>query len=147
MFAQKDKKSAPKSDKEPKKKRACHFCGKTGCYPKKCDKRESISEAEWYIHTGKVLSQTIVDDNPTGFSGLQLAGEYKDEIILNSGSTISLFKDKHMLVDVGLAKKSLLMETNAGRKQIMRQCDVLGFGRVWYDPSAVSKLFSLSEIV
>ena len=80
LFAQKSEKKpvqkAEKPEKKPREKRACHCCGKPGCYPKKCDKKDSISEAEWYIHTGVVLNQTIiddveVDDNPTGFSGLQ----------------------------------------------------------------------------
>ena len=43
-FAQKsEKKPAPKSekpDKEAKNKRACHCCGKPGCYPKKCHKEK-----------------------------------------------------------------------------------------------------------
>ena len=129
-FAQKseapksDKKSDPKPDKfdkEPRKKRACHCCGKPGCYPKKCDRKDSVSEAKWYIHTGVVLSQTIIEDeevndNPTGFSEVQLTAKEKEEIILDFGSTISLFKDKKMLKDIGFAKNSLLMLTNAGQE-------------------------------
>ena len=111
-----------------------------------------MSEAEWYIHTGVVLSQMIIeedeeDDNPTGFSGVQLTTEEKEEIILDSGSTISLFRDKKLLKDIRFAKNSLLMLTNAGKKQITKQGDIPGFGRVWFDPSAVANLFSLSDVI
>ena len=141
------------ADQEPRKKRACFCCGKPGCYPKKCDKKDSVSEADWYIHTGVVLSQIIVeendeqDDNPTGFSGVQLTSEETEEIILDSGSTISLFRDKKLLKDIQFAKNSLLMLTNAGKKQITKQGNIPGFGRVWFDPSAVANLFSLSDII
>ena len=111
-----------------------------------------MSEAEWYIHTGVVLSQIIVEDdkednNLTDFSGVQLTAEQKEEVILDSGSTISLFRDKKMLKDIRMAKNSLLMLTNAGKKQITKQGDIPGFGRVWFDPSAVANLFSLLDVI
>ena len=52
-----------------------------------------------------------------------------------------------MLKDIRRAKNSLLMLTNAGKKQITKQGDMPGFGRVWFDPSAVANLFSLLDVI
>ena len=42
------------------------------------------------------------------------------DILLNSGSIISLFKDDGYLEDVKNAKNRLVMETNAGSRMISR---------------------------
>ena len=69
------------------------------------------------------------------------------EILLDSGSTISLFKDATYLKDIWQTESRLVMETNAGRKVIENKGVVEGYGEVWFDADAVSNLFSLSDVI
>ena len=84
-----------------------------------------------------------------GFVGMQVAtpGAVAPEILLDSGSTISLFKDSSYLKDTWMTESRLVMETNAGRKIINQKGMVPGYGEVWYDNHAVSNLFSLSDVI
>ena len=52
-----------------------------------------------------------------------------------------------MLQEVKRADTKLLMETNAGIKAITEKGNVSGYGPVWYDPTAISNILSLSEMV
>ena len=72
----------------------------------------------------------MVEENWTGFSGLQYINSMNNEILLDSGSMISLFKDWSILEDIRKANKSLLMDTNVGQKRITQQGNVPGFGEV-----------------
>ena len=71
----------------------------------------------------------------------------ESDIILDYGSTISLFKDKTYLEDFQDANQNLVMETNAGSKLITQTGKVPGYGDVWYDAEAISNLFSVSDMV
>ena len=90
----------------------------------------------------------VGDKIEVGFSGMQKIRVVKEpEIVLDSGSTISLFKERRMLEEVKHADTKLLMETNAGTKAITEKGNVPGYGQVWYDPTAISNILSLSEMV
>ena len=69
------------------------------------------------------------------------------DILLDSGSTISLFKDNMFLKDIWLAENKLVMKANTGSKLIQEKGIIPGYGDVWYDKNAVSNLFSLSDMV
>ena len=53
-----------------------------------------------------------------GFVGMQVATPEKvePEILLDSGSTISLFRDSTFLKDIWESQSRLVMETNSGKK-------------------------------
>ena len=83
-----------------------------------------------------------------GFVNMQKSKKCPEpDILLDSGSTISLFKDKQFLEKVWEAKTNLLMETNAGSKLITMQGEIKGFGKVWYNKDAVSNLLGLDDVV
>ena len=88
------------------------------------------------------------DKIEVGFSGMQRVRKLQEpEIVLDSGSTISLFKESKMLEEVKHAHTQLLMETNAGTKAITEKGIIPGYGPVWYDLTTVSNIFSLSKMV
>ena len=84
-----------------------------------------------------------------GFVGMQVATPQAEEpeILLDSGSTISLFKDSSYLKETWMTDSRLVMETNAGRKVIDQKGMIPGYGEVWYDNQVVSNLFSLSDVI
>ena len=76
-----------------------------------------------------------------------LAGEPDEEEILDSGSTVSLMKGKDKVVDIQKQKINVLMSTNAGSKVVDKEATRKGYGKVLYDPEAMTNLRSLSEMV
>ena len=60
------------------------------------------------------------------------SAKLEPNILLDSGSTISLFHDKEFLENIWGSKTNLLMEINVGSKLIMKQGDIAGFGNVWF---------------
>ena len=89
--------------------------------------------------------KAVVSTKKVGFCGAQIETQQKD-IIIDSGSSISLFKDKEYLKKLENAKQRLVMETNAGSKFIKHKGKIPGYGQVWYDDEAISNLFSISDM-
>ena len=69
------------------------------------------------------------------------------DILLDSGSTISVFKDQDYLRDIKDTKRKLVMETNVGSRTISKQGTIPGHGPVWIDTEAISNLLSLNDLV
>ena len=71
------------------------------------------------------------------------------EVILDSGSSISLVKDKVLFVDKVVVKciNSIIMETNAGNKNIDEQGEVIDYGTLFYDELALTNIFGISDMV
>ena len=70
-----------------------------------------------------------------GFVGMQKSESVKTEpdILMDCGSTISLFKDDQFLRGVRAARRNLRMDTNAGSKLVCKEGNVPGYGPVYFD--------------
>ena len=107
--------------------RKCYCCEDSDCLLTNCPKKDSIPKKEWFQETGKAhikhaVSAAMVevtDKVELGFSGIQKVWELQEpEVVLDSGSTISLFREVSMLLEIKKAHTNLLMETNAGTKAV-----------------------------
>ena len=67
-------------------------------------------------------------------------------ILLDSGSTIDLIKDKRLLKNIQKATKLCKIKTNGGLLSTDMVGTLDGFGQVWYHPAAVTNILSLSSI-
>ena len=76
-----------------------------------------------------------------------LEGEQDEDEILDCGSTVSLMKDREKVVDIKRRKVNVLMSTNAGIKVVDKEATREGYGKILYDPEAMTNLRSLSEMV
>ena len=144
-----------------KKNVTCFVCGKPGELASNCKMKTQLAEKDWYKSTGVKHYLTsaesthcqICDDTVSGtrvgFVLMQTDDkeECKPDILLDCGSTISLFKDKQFLKGLRDAKRSLRMNTNAGSKWVTQEGNIPGYGPVYYDDAAISNLFSMSEII
>ena len=66
------------------KDKPCYCCGRVGCIPLECPKKEGLARDQWFDKTGKVLHQRGVGGataQELGFSGLQLIEEILEEVI------------------------------------------------------------------
>ena len=53
---------------------------------------------------------------------------------------IILFKEARMLKGIRTVPSKLVMETNAGTKQIPKKGNILGYAQVWVEPTVVSNI-------
>ena len=70
----------------------------------------------------------------------------KNSIILDNGSTLSLFSNPKLVEDIRTSKMTLELATNAGTSQSSMVAEVPGFGTVWYDASVIANIFGLSDL-
>ena len=119
-FAQTGKKSGKQSEKSGKSTKWCYVCGKDGHLSTECWHAKDIPKEDWAIHKAKQLyqqdgqknqndkkeskSQETQDDrsSPSGWNGDQLfnAQEAKDELFLDTGSMLNLFKDRELVANI-----------------------------------------------
>ena len=73
--------------------------------------------------------------------------ENDKEIILDNGSTMSLFRDPSLVRDVAMATWLIEIATNAGRRKVTHKANVDGFGEVWYNEDVIANIFSLKDLI
>ena len=85
-----------------------------------------------------------------GWSGAQIqfydADEMKEYIILDNGSTVSLFCNPDLVENIRSTNQTLKLSTNGGDILTNMRATVPGYGEVWYDPNAIANIFSLAEM-
>ena len=67
-------------------------------------------------------------------------------IILDNGSTMSIFHDRELVNDVVKADNPIKIVTNAGTRIVSEQAMVAGFGKVWFDEQAIANIFALADL-
>jgi predicted restriction endonuclease len=58
-------------------------------------------------------------------------------ILLNSQSTVSVFKNRQLLTNIRNSPSSLRMHTNGGIQK---------FGDVWFNPASLANILSMAEV-
>ena len=146
----------------------CYCCGKAGHKSPDCPEKDTRPRNEWVgkkgvvhmqqghdedddddmIEQETVASEITESSKQLGWSGAQMHVSFlqklfdADEvIILDSGSTLSLFKDGHLVKNIRWSEEELHMATNAGVRVTKQEADVPGFGTVWYDENAIANIF------
>ena len=145
----------------------CYCCGKTGHMSLKCPEKDKIPREDWVICKAALhmqAEQTKDDEEAlqsgksskkTGWSGMQvclmdkmkdISSKMKDDIILNNGSTLSIFANPELVEGIRKSKSTLEMATNAGMRLTNQEANVPGFGTIWYDEGAIANIFSFAEL-
>ena len=149
----------------------CYACGEIGHKSTECTK--NVPKDQWwikkkymqlYVHTRTSDSSTVTSglSSTTGWAEqgnhfmvcrpcrepvLLSKNKNKDRsIILDSGSSISIFSNGSMLEDIHTVKKGIIMATNAGDMVVDKQGILPGFGPVWYEPRGIANIFGLKDL-
>ena len=75
------------------------------------------------------------------------SAKVEPEVIIDSGSTISLMKDEELLEEIHECKKKIIMEKNYGTKRIKEEGTMPDYGMVYYDSESMTNIFSISDTV
>ena len=68
-------------------------------------------------------------------------------VLLDSGSTVSIFCNAAMLTDIHEVDEPLYLKTNGGGEQVSYQMGtVKNLGKVWYNPDSITNILSLSQV-
>jgi hypothetical protein len=70
----------------------------------------------------------------------------KHWILLNNGSTVYLLCYPNFVTDIYTSTEMLEFSTNLGNLSTNRKATVPNYGEVWFDPNAITNIFSLSEM-
>ena len=78
---------------------------------------------------------------------LAASGSYTDtEILLDTGSTMSVFKNKDMLLNLRRSKKTLRAFSNGGSQDSIYEGDFPGMFKVWYNPKSMLNILAFSDV-
>ena len=66
---------------------------------------------------------------------------------MDSGSTISVFKDAFLVRNIPKSKHKLMLYTNSGKMIIDKEADVPGYVRVFFDEKAITNFFFLKDLI
>ena len=64
-------------------------------------------------------------------------------MLLNSESTIDIIDNKAMVSNISNSPSPITIHCNAGSRQVEYTAKLNRYGRVWYDPKAITKILSL----
>ena len=149
----------PKKDTLPVKE--WHNPGMAPMYLVKRDaeKEKGQSHATADNHTATVTFQDEVEDEDfnTALEFMDFHqvvekvhathGDVAHDEILDSGSTITLSKDKSAFVDLEKVRDNVIMRTNIGSKPILEEGKWKNWGKSYHVPSAITNIVSMSDAI
>ena len=76
-----------------------------------------------------------------------ISSKMKDDIILDNGSTLSIFANPELVEGIRKSKSTLEMATNAGTQLTNQEANVPGFGMYGTTKEPLRTFFSFAELV
>ena len=68
------------------------------------------------------------------------------DILLDTGSTFSVFKNPEMVLNIRDSPHKLKAYTNGGRHDSVQIMDLPGFFTVWFNPSSMINILAWSDV-
>jgi len=173
-YASKDDGTGENSFAQSLKERRCYGCGVKDHMLDTCPHKDDIPRSKWYDRTNRIYilhqnSRNINDDLHTKgdgeerttkpcWSGMQLHAKlcmngiervtsYDRSVILDSGSTISLFKSKDLVTEIRDTEENIQLETNGGSCVVDKEGQIDGFGKVYFNKNGIANIFAVKNLI
>jgi hypothetical protein len=135
----------------------CFHCHDKGHYADLCPARDGTTMLQFDL---TVPSEGWEEPWPGEFTFLNVAIEHNQSdfqfppaprssdswILLDSQSTVSVFKNRRLLSDIRGAKHKLRVYTNGGIQINSEIGTVRNFGDVWFNPASLANILSMSAV-
>ena len=116
----------------------CYNCQACGHYASECPTVDSGTTA---TTTGTTLVQLAYMLAQAGKAGID-----PNWILLDSQSTVSVFKNRQMLSNIRCSGHTLRAMTNGGHQDSNMIGDFPNLGPVWYNPASIANILSLADV-
>ncbi len=153
----------------------CYCCGKTGHKSPQCRFKNKPKE-EWAINVAKAKAEKTAQSHAqtaepkadtksetstvakasggttTGWAGAHVHLQFyqadimKDVILLDNQSSASIFCNQEFVQDIRETDDEMVLLTNGGEIRTKLKATVPDFGDVWYNPKAITNIFSFAEM-
>jgi hypothetical protein len=100
-------------------------------------------------HTEAIIAADNTN-SVSGFTFTQLPSRHElipsSWVLLDSQSTVSVFKNPNFLTSIRRSNSQLKVHTNGGTQISSLVGDIKNFGTVWYNPDSLASIFSLAAV-
>ena len=142
----------------------CHRCDKKGHYANECPERNAatMTDGSTKPQTGAMLLNAAIANgefnvptvhfqfvNATNGIACQIGNNGKlpiNWILLDNQSTVDVFCNGDLLTNIREDSKSMDIHCNAGVVSTNLIGDLAGYGTVWYHPTGIANILSLSRV-
>ncbi|KAI2502074.1 Reverse transcriptase (RNA-dependent DNA polymerase) [Fragilaria crotonensis] len=113
----------------------CYRCNNTGHYASDCpdEQASSTTSGTTLLQYGLMLAQGTTAIDPSW-------------ILLDSQSTISVFRNPDMLTNIRPSDRTLRAVTNGGFQDSTLVGDFPNLGPVWFNPASIANILSLADV-
>jgi Zinc knuckle len=125
----------------------CYKCDKSGHYATQCPSNSSVQLLQFNEEGSSTIGNTP-NLNFTFFQKIDMPLSIIPDhwVLLDSQSTVSVFKNKLFLTNIRESDTAMTVYTNGGTQVLSLIGDVKNFGTVWYNPDSLANILSLAEV-
>ena len=129
----------------------CFPCNRKGYYTNECPDDTEVEQGVQMLHCNDEEC-TDEEEYDSHFVFVQKDPRYNSHIpstwiLLDSCSTISIFKTKTHVSNVRKGERTLVAITNGGQQISRHVVDTKVFGQVWFNHKSIANIFSLVNVV
>jgi hypothetical protein len=92
------------------------------------------------------MQQYVLQDSTGVAFSQQTQTDMRDLILLDNQSTVDTICNPNYVTNIRPAKTPMILVSNTGEKRVTQEADVANYGTVWYDPTGVTNIVSLTAM-